>query len=100
MWRIFFIKVIAWLKVLIQSLSIDAFIRLEQKAAAGTITTAEQQELAAGADRLATARATDTDWIGEMTQTGLTMDHSLTLSGGTEKQSFSFPDHSWIRKVL
>ena len=58
---------------------------LEQKAAAGTITTAEQQELAAGADRLATARATDTDWIGEMTQTGLTMDHSLTLSGGNGK---------------
>lgn len=83
-----------------KSFPLMRLLGLEQKAAAGTITTAEQQELAAGADRLATARATDTDWIGEMTQTGLTMDHSLTLSGGTEKQSFSFPDHSWIRKVL
>lgn len=61
---------------------------LEQKAAAGTITAEEQAELAAGADRLATARATDTDWLDEMTQTGLTMDHSLTLSGGTEKTKF------------
>lgn len=61
---------------------------LEQRAATGTLTPAEQQELMAGADRLAIARATDTDWIGEMTQTGLTMDHSLTLSGGTEKTKF------------
>lgn len=75
-----------------KSFPLMRLLGLEQKAAAGTITTAEQQELAAGADRLATARATDTDWIGEMTQTGLTMDHSLTLSGGTEKQSF----HFWI----
>ena len=71
-----------------KSFPLMRLLGLEQKAAAGTITTAEQQELAAGADRLATARATDTDWIGEMTQTGLTMDHSLTLSGGTEKTKF------------
>ena len=71
-----------------KSFPLMRLLGLEQKAAAGTITSAEQQELAAGADRLATARATDTDWIGEMTQTGLTMDHSLTLSGGTEKTKF------------
>ena len=73
-----------------KSFPLMRLLGLEQKAAAGTITTAEQQELAAGADRLATARATDTDWIGEMTQTGLTMDHSLTLSGGTEKTKFFY----------
>lgn len=61
---------------------------LEQRKASGTLTPAEQQELTAGAGRLATARSIDTDWIGEMTQTGLTMDHSLTLSGGTEKTKF------------
>lgn len=61
---------------------------LEQRRASGTLTPAEQQELTAGAGRLATARSIDTDWIGEMTQTGLTMDHSLTLSGGTEKTKF------------
>jgi len=71
-----------------KSFPLMRLLGLEQKAAAGTITAAEQLELAAGADRLATARATDTDWIDEMTQTGLTMDHSLTLSGGTDETKF------------
>lgn len=71
-----------------KSFPLMRLLGLEQKAAAGTITPAEQKELAEGAQRLTTARATDTDWIGEMTQTGLTMDHSLTLSGGNEKTKF------------
>ena len=63
-------------------------INLENKLAAGTITPAEREELAAGADRMAAARATDTDWLGEVTQTGLTMDHSVSLSGGNEKTRY------------
>lgn len=71
-----------------KSFPLMRLLGLEQKSAAGTITAAEQAELAAGADRLSTARSTNTDWLDEMTQTGLTMDHSLTLSGGTEKTKF------------
>lgn len=71
-----------------KSFPLMRLLGLEQKATAGTITPSEQQELTAGASRLATARSTDTDWIDEMTQTGLTMDHSITLSGGTEKTKF------------
>ena len=63
-------------------------LHLENKLADGTITPAERTELEAGADRLASARATNTDYINLMTQTGFTMDHSISLSGGTEKTKY------------
>lgn len=37
---------------------------------------------------LVRARANDTDWIGEMSQTGFLMDHSFSVSGGKEKTRF------------
>lgn len=61
---------------------------LEQKEAAGTISAAELGELNAGRDRLTTARRTDTDWIDQMTRPGFTMDHNLSVSGGSEKTKF------------
>lgn len=46
--------------------------------------TASQADL----DRLAKARATDTDWIDEMTHTGMLMEHSLSATGGNDKTKF------------
>lgn len=71
-----------------KSFPLMRLLGLEQKKAAGTITSEELAEFNAGAERLATARSTDTDFIDEMTHTGLQIDHSLTLSGGTEKTKF------------
>lgn len=71
-----------------KSFPLMRLLGLEQKKAAGTITSTELAELNAGSERLATARSTDTDFIDEMTHTGLQIDHSLTLSGGTEKTKF------------
>lgn len=61
---------------------------LEIKEANGSITSSELSELNAGRDRLTTARNTNTDWIDEMTQNALLMDHNVSLSGGNEKTKF------------
>ncbi len=39
-------------------------------------------------ERLVKARSTDTDWIDQMTRVGFIQDHSLTVSGGTERTKF------------
>lgn len=39
-------------------------------------------------ERLAKARATDTDWMDLMTQTGFMQEHSLSVSGGSDKTRF------------
>lgn len=46
--------------------------------------TASEQDL----ERLALARATNTNWIDEMTQTGFLMEHSVDVSGGSDKTKF------------
>lgn len=61
---------------------------LEQKAASGSLTPDEAMMWNSGKARLARARKTDTDWIDLMTQNGITKDHSLSISGGTEKTKF------------
>lgn len=63
-------------------------LSLEQREASGSLSADELSELNAGRDRLSTARNTNTDWIDEMTHTGFTMDHNLSVSGGTEKTKF------------
>lgn len=55
--------------------------------------TATPDELA----RLATARSTNTDWLDEMTQTGLTMEHVVSLNGGNEKTKF-FVSGSYLKQ--
>ena len=46
--------------------------------------TASEADLA----RLAKARATDTDWMDLMTQTGFLQEHSVSVSGGSDKTRF------------
>ena len=57
----------------------------------GTITASELAELDAGRDRLATARATDTDYLDLMTQNGFSMEHNVSVNGGNEKLNFMYP---------
>lgn len=45
---------------------------------------ASEQDL----ERIKRARATDTDWLDEMTRTGFMQDHSLAISGGNDKTHF------------
>lgn len=61
---------------------------LEKKAADGSITPAEQMELDAGMERLTTARDTNTDWLDEMTRTGVSMEYNVSLSGGTDRTKY------------
>lgn len=61
---------------------------LEQREASGSLSAAELAELNEGRGRLATARSTNTDWIDEMTRTGLLMDHNISVSGGSDKTKF------------
>ena len=61
---------------------------LENKENAGTITSEELDMLNAGRDRLAAARATDTDYMDEMTRNGFTMEHIVSVNGGNEKTKF------------
>ena len=55
--------------------------------------TATPEEL----ERLAAARSTNTDWLDEMTQTGLTMEHVVSLNGGNEKTKF-FVSGSYLKQ--
>lgn len=50
----------------------------------------EQDGTATAADleKLAQARATDTDWLDEMTQTGFLQEHSISVSGGNDRTRF------------
>lgn len=48
----------------------------------GETLTAEEQT------RITNARATDTDWTDHMTGNAFTMDHSLSVAGGTDKTRF------------
>ena len=63
-------------------------LSLEMKEQQGTITASELAELDAGRDRLATARATDTDYLDLMTQNGFSMEHNVSVNGGNEKTKF------------
>lgn len=63
-------------------------LSLEMKEQQGTITASELAELDAGRDRLATARATDTDYLDLMTQNGFSMEHNISVNGGNEKTKF------------
>ncbi len=64
-------------------------LSLEAKEKAGTISQSELSTLEAGRDRLATARATNTDWIDVMTHDGFSMDHTLSLTGCNDKTKVS-----------
>lgn len=63
-------------------------LSLESKEQQGTISASELVELNAGRERLANARATDTDYLDLMTQNGFTMEHNVSVNGGNEKTKF------------
>ena len=65
------------------------WLRIEQAVNNGTASASDLAEWnAQGKEILANARATDTDWIKLMTQTGFTMEHSVSVSGGDTKTRF------------
>ncbi|MBR0500734.1 MAG: TonB-dependent receptor [Bacteroidales bacterium] len=65
------------------------WLRIEQAVNNGTATASEIADWnAQGKQILADARATDTDWVKLMTQTGFTMEHSISVSGGDSKTRF------------
>lgn len=70
---------------------------LEIKEKAGTLTGSELDELNAGRDRLTTARSNNTDWIDEMTHNGFTMEHNVSVAGGSEKTKF-FVSGSFLKQ--
>ncbi|MEG1290350.1 MAG: TonB-dependent receptor [Bacteroidales bacterium] len=75
----------------LSSLNIHPLMRslaYEMKENAGTITAEELKYLDQKRGTLASARATDTDWMDTMTENGFTMEQSLSASGGTEKTRF------------
>lgn len=63
-------------------------LSLEDKEAAGTITSDELTELNAGRGRLEAARNTNTDYMDEMSQNGFTMEHIVSVNGGSEDTKF------------
>lgn len=63
-------------------------LSLEAKEKNGTISADELTTLNGGRDRLTKARATNTDWMDEMTQNGFSMDHSISLSGGNDRTKY------------
>ena len=77
-------------------------LRLEKMAAQGALSPAEMQEWTAGKSRLEAARVTDTDFMGLMTQNGLTMEHNVSVYGGSERTQFflsgGFLDQNGILK--
>lgn len=70
---------------------------LEIKEKAGTLSGGELDELNAGRERLATARSNNTDWIDEMTHNGFTMEHNVSVAGGSEKTKF-FVSGSFLKQ--
>lgn len=70
---------------------------LEIKEKNGSISGSELSELNSGRDRLSTARNSDTDWIGEMTQNGFSMEHNISVAGGSEKTKF-FTSGSFLKQ--
>ncbi|MBP1663143.1 MAG: SusC/RagA family TonB-linked outer membrane protein [Bacteroidetes bacterium] len=48
------------------------------------------QNFAAGRTRFATTQPYDTNWLKEITQTGMTTNHSVSLSGGEENVNYYF----------
>ena len=63
-------------------------LALEAKEKNGTLTPTEMATLTSGRDRLTKARATDTDWMDEMTHDAFSMEHSVSLSGGNDRTKF------------
>ena len=72
-------------------------LSLENKEKSGTISGSELDELNAGRGRLSTARSTNTDWIDEMTHNGFTMEHNVSVAGGSEKTKF-FASGSFLKQ--
>lgn len=70
---------------------------LEIKEKAGTISGNELSELNSGRDRLSTARGSNTDWIDEMTHNGFSMEHNISVAGGSEKTKF-FTSGSFLKQ--
>lgn len=72
-------------------------LSLEDKEAAGTITSDELTELNAGRGRLEAARNTNTDYMDEMAQNGFTMEHIVSVNGGSEDTKF-FVSGSYLQQ--
>lgn len=75
----------------LSSLNIHPLMRAlayEMKEQNGTITASELEYLEQKRGTLSSARATDTDWLDTMTESGFTMEQSLSASGGSEKTKF------------
>ncbi|MBQ0085704.1 MAG: SusC/RagA family TonB-linked outer membrane protein [Prevotella sp.] len=65
------------------------WLRIEKAINDGTASAADRAKWeASGRDILSTARATDTDWLDLMTQTGYTQEHTVSVNGGNSSTRF------------